>query len=345
MSKSILMSVLLTAAAVQAADVSSLIFYEYTHNATEGVAEDGKFETGRAYLTITGKPADNLACKLQFDVGRLKSYKLKSEPVIWVDSDNDTLSYQTNSLSGSDEGLFAYVKNACVDWSTDWGKWTFGMQGMNLFNVQENTFGNRFVSKPLMDEHKFSSSADMGVGYANSFGGLFKASLLWTNGAGYKKPENDKYKKLSLQLVAGETALNKKDGWNAGLVYSLEPINADDATSVMGLFGGWAGMGARLGVEFDTKTTTGATDVTGQIIGFYGNYKLPMGLPLDLFAQVALVDPDTDTDDDGKTDLMVGVAFKPAKGLVIAPNLRTISHEASGSDPDTWYRVNFEFKI
>ncbi|MDP2359588.1 MAG: hypothetical protein Q8O14_02370 [bacterium] len=320
MSKSILMSVLLTTAAVQAADLSSLIFYEYTHNATEGVAEDGKFETGRAYLTITGKPADNLAYKLQFDVERAGS-------------------------DAGDRSLEAYVKNACVDWSTDYGKWTFGMQGMNLFNVQENTFGNRFLSKPLMDEHKFSSSADMGVGYANSLGGLFKASLLWTNGAGYKKPENDKYKKLSLQLVAGETALNKHDGWNAGLVYSLEPINADDATNVMGLFGGWAGMGARLGVEFDTKTTTGATDVTGQIIGFYVNYQLPVGLPLDLFAQVALVDPDTDTDDDGKTDLMVGVAFKPAKGLVIAPNLRTISHEASGSDPDTWYRVNFEFKI
>ncbi|MDP2359808.1 MAG: hypothetical protein Q8O14_03510 [bacterium] len=322
MSKSILLGLLLTTAAVQAADLSSLIFYEYTHNATEGVAEDGKFETGRAYLTITDKPADNLSYRLQLDAGRM----------------ND-------GADDSDKMLEVFVKNACVDWKTGLGKWTFGMQGMNMFNMQEANFGYRFLAKPLMDEHGFSSSADMGVGYANEFGGLVKASLLYTNGGGFKKAESDKYKKLSLQVMAGESALSKKDGWNAGLVYSLEPVSADDSKTVMGLFGGWAGMGARLGAEFDTKTTTGAVDVTEQIIGFYGNYKLPIGLPLDLFANVAMVDPDTNTDDDGLTDLIIGVAFKPAKGLVIAPNLRTISHEASGSDPDTWYRVNFEFKI
>ncbi len=91
---------------------------------------------------------------------------------------------------------------------------------------------------------------------------------------GYKKAEDDKYKKLSLQLVAGEPALGKNDGWNAGLAFSTEAINADDGRAVLGLFGGWAGMGVRMGAEFDTKTTTGATDLTEQIIGLYGDYKL-----------------------------------------------------------------------
>lgn len=319
MSKRILMGLLLTAGAAGAVDISSLIFYEFTHDATEGGTADGKFENTRANLTVTDKPADNLSCKLQIDAGRAGS-------------------------DGDDQACEYFIKSACVDWKTGLGKWTFGVQPMNMYPVQEATFGCRFLSAPLMDIHKFSASADLGVGYAKVIGPV-QASLMWTNGPGFKKAESDKYKKLSLQVFMGEPALNKKDGWNAGLVYSTEPVNADDGKSVLGIFSGWAGMGARLGFEFDTRTTTGATDVTEQIIGVYGNYRIPLALPMDAFLQMDMYDPDTDTDDDGSTDLIVGVKFNPAKGLVIAPNLKTTSFEDSGSEPLTFYRVNFEFRI
>jgi hypothetical protein len=248
------------------------------------------------------------------------------------------------------------VKNACVDWTNELGKWTFGMQGMNMFNVQEATFGNRFLDKPLMDTHGFSASADLGVGFAREFG-LVKTSLLYTNGGGYKKTETDKYKKLSVQVAAGETALNKKDGWNAGLVYSLEPISADDSKSVMGLFGGWAGMGLRAGLEFDTKTTTGATDLTEQIIGLYGDYKLPFAPGFAVYGSLDMFDPNTDDVVDNaattavdesknnETALIVGAKWAPVKGLIIAPNLKMVSYEDSDKDALTHYRINLEFKI
>lgn len=328
MTKRILMGVVfssMVAGSVLAADFSSIIFYEYTHDATEGGTADGKWENTRAYLTMADKPADNLSYKLTIDAGR----------------------------AGADTGDMAYeyfVKNAYVDWTNGFGKWSFGVIPMNMFNVQEGTFGHRFLSAPIMDNHKFSASADLGAGWAKSFG-LVSTSLTWTNGVGYKKAEDDKYKKLAVQVLAGEGNLSKKDGWNAGIVYSMEPVSADDSKSVMGIVGGWAGMGARLGFEFDTKTTTGVTtttgvrDVTEQIIGVYGTYKLPISLPVEAFLQMDMYDPNTDADDDGKTELIIGAQFNPVKGLVIAPNIKTTSFEVSGSDPETYYRVNFEFKI
>ena len=316
----ILCAVLAVGPACRAYDFSGLIFYEYSHDATKGGTEDGRFEVGRAYLTLSESPTENVSYKLQLDVGR----------------------------AGSDTGdmaLEAYLKTASASWKTDWGTFIFGMQGMNMFKVQESTFGNRFLSKALMDEHKFSSSADMGLGYTNRFGELFSGSVLVTNGEGYKKPESDKYKKISLQVLAGEAALSKHTGWNAGVVYSMEPISKDDSRTVMGLFGGYALEEGRVGIEFDTKTTTGVTDITEQIIGFYGVWKLPLSLPMELLAQLDLMDPDTNTDKDGETGLVLGLKLNPAKGLVIAPNIRTISYEADGVETDTWYRVNFEFKI
>ena len=354
MTKRILMGVLLSVAAAQAAEVGSLIFYDFTHDATKGVPSGEKtnngFNLGRAYLTVTGAPSEAVAFKLQFDVGQLKSYTLKGTSLgQFVDTDGDTLGVDSYSLSSSDAGYYLYVKNACVDWTNALGKWTFGLQGMNLFNVQEATFGNRFLEKPLMDLHGFSSSADMGVGFAREFG-LVKTSLLYTNGGGYKRAESDKYKKLSLQVAAGETALNKKDGWNAGAVFSHEPFKAGAAAdveskTVLGFFGGWAGSGARLGVEVDGLTTTGATDVKQSILGFYGDYKLPFAPGYAVYGSFDSFDPNTDVDEDGTTTIIAGFKASPVKGLVIAPNVRTTSYQASGHDADLWYRLNFEFKI
>jgi hypothetical protein len=337
---------LLFSAAAQAADLGALIFCDYTHEAPASGEHAGRFQTARAYLTLTGRPAETLGYRLQLDVGALKTYTLAAEDAgAVIDADGDTLGLRTYSLSGRDGAYFAYLKSAHVVWTTAAGRWTFGLQPLNMFNVPENTFGHRFLSKALMDEYKWSSSADMGVGYARKLGDRFSTSLLWTNGAGYKSPETDKYKKLSLQVVAGEIALNKRDGWNAGFVYSHEPTTSEHSRSVLGLFGGWAGHGLRVGAEIDTRITRSATDLTERIAGAYGTWNLPLSTPLELVAQLGLVDPDIDRDKDSWSDLLLGLAWKPVQGLIIGPNLRRLYYEAPGRGADSWYRVNFEFRM
>ena len=39
-----------------------------------------------------------------------------------------------------------------------------------MFNVQEKTWGNRFVAKSALDNAGWSSSADLGIGFSKSFG-------------------------------------------------------------------------------------------------------------------------------------------------------------------------------
>lgn len=357
MTRRILLSVLtasLATGSALAADVSSLIFYDYTHDATEGGTADGAFNLARGYVTVSGAPAEGVAYKLQVDAGLLRSYSLKSTELGgFVDADGDTVGLKSYSLSGSDAGFFMYLKNACLDLTTSYGKWTIGMQGMNLFNVQEATFGNRFLEKPLMDAHGFSSSADMGLGFAKEFG-LLKSSVLYTNGTGYKKAENDKYKKLSIQLAAGETALNKQDGWNAGLAFAMEPYKHSsgevESIGVASLFGGWAGLGARVGFEYDTKTTSAGLangdDKDEQIIGLYGDYKFGFAPGWSAFASLDLYDPDTNSDaENNESTILAGVKWAPRKGVIVAPNLRTTTFEDSDRKAVTYFRVNFEFKV
>lgn len=341
-----------------AAEVSSLIYFDYTHDATKYEEEpskldrlnsDGKFNLARGYLTVTDKPADNLAYKIQLDAGQVSKFVIGDGDEFFYDSDGDSIGL---SLTGKDTGFYAYVKNAMVEWSTAYGRFTVGVQNMNMYSVQEANWGYRMLTAPIMDVCKFSGSADLGVGYYNEYE-MFKGSLLVTNGSGYKVNETDKYKKVSLALVAGETALAKKDGWNAGLTFSMEPYKHSsgetESIGVASLFGGWAGMGLRVGAEFDTKTTSAALpgdkDKDEQIIGFYGNYKVPVEMPLDLFAQMYMYDPNEEADDDGLTDVIAGVRFNPAKGMVIAPNLKMTTFESDTKDTQTLFRVNFEFKI
>jgi len=362
-----------------AADISSVIFFDYTHDATEGGTSDGAFNFVRSYLTVSDKPVENLAYRVQFDAGQVKSYTLANGTTTVTDSDGDTVDINTYSLTSADAGFYVYVKSACVDWTTPAGVWTIGVQPTNLNYTQDATFGNRFLDLPLMDAHGFTSSADLGLRWGKEFG-LVKTSLMVQNGAGYKKAENDRFKKISLNLAAGEQALNKKDGWNAGLVYSMEPYFSKDAAkigdrTVQGVFGGWAGMGLRLGLEIDTKVTTEVkykwnvatsdttydahskiADQNESIIGLTCDYKLPFAPGVAVFGRLDLYDPNVDevNDDDmtsadesknNETTILVGAKWQPTKGLVIAPNLKMISYEDSSRETATYYRVNFEFKI
>ena len=207
-----------------------------------------------------------------------------------------------------------------------------------------------------MDKHGFSSSADMGIASSGSFNNL-NYSLMFTNGSGYKKSETDKYKKVSAQLVYGEKKLVKKDGFNIGTSFSIEPYDIEseegDITiknkTVMAFFGGYAGNGLRLGAEFDMHTDAG-TDVTQQIIAAYGSYKISN--TLEILTYIDLYDPNTKSEDieeteideskDTETYVIAGINYYPAKGLTISPNMK---FNTGPEVEDIIFSLNFEFKF
>ena len=296
--------------------ISGVGFFNYTYDATKDSDNDDGFSLNRVYFTYKNNISDDLSIKFQTDVGEV----------------------------GDDERLTSYLKKAQVDWKSPIGKLVFGMQGMNMFNITEKTWGFRFIEKSPMDLHKLSSSADLGVGFSNKVGD-FSYSMLVTNGTGYKKQENDEFKKYSFSAVYGQPKLVKKDGYNVGIAYSMEPYeDANEETyneSVMSFFGGYAANGLRVGGEFDMETNS-ETDIIRQIMALYASYKIKDNL--EGLVYVDMYDPNTDSNDDASTYIIAGFNYYVEGGLVLTPNMRMINPE-DGSDSSMMYKLNLRFKF
>ena len=295
--------------------VSSKVFFNYSYNSDNKPTNE--FELDRVYLSYANKISDNLSYKFTSDIGRFNT--------------------------GKDNRLSIFLKNAMLTWSTDYGKLVFGLQGMNMFSIQESNWKYRFIEKSPQDLFGFASSADLGFGYYNKLSKDVNFSFLITNGTGYKKSENDDYKKYSLQLVYGQSKL--KDGFNIGATVSLEPYDyvvAIDTTTenkvVFGGFGAYANKSFRLGAEYNIYNI-GGVSITKNILSGYVNINLSK--TTDLFARVDVFDPNTDTSNDGLTYIVGGFNFMNGKSLSIAPNIKYTKPQTGNSS--TTFEVNFQF--
>jgi hypothetical protein len=291
--------------------LSGLVFYEFSHEFDDTLTVNNAFEMQRVYFTYQKEISPALAYKFQTDVAR-----------------------------GQDDWLAVYLKNAKLDWTTSLGKVTFGLQGMNVFNVQEKTWGHRYLEKSPMDKYGFASSTGLGIGFARSFGDRLYLDAKVTNGTGFKKPENDNFKKLSVQVVWGRRDLTKSDGFNIGGAATYEPSEEADgssnATSVIALASGWSRKSLRTGVEFSLESQSESSDPS-QIIAGYATYAFSTKL-------ATLVRLDMHTEE-STTEMygIIGISFTPEKGLCITPNVRYLKEGVS--EGWTSFRVNLEFKI
>ncbi|MCF7824953.1 MAG: OprO/OprP family phosphate-selective porin [Candidatus Marinimicrobia bacterium] len=282
--------------------------------------ENTEFGISRAYLTYENKVNEHLSYKFQTDIG-----------------------------SGGATAYTVFLKNAKIDWKTEMGKLTFGLQGMNMFNIQEGNWGYRFLEKSAMDRKGYSSSADLGIGIESKIGPLSVSAML-TNGAGYKKAEDDQYKKISTRLLYGESKLD--DGFNAGVVLSYEamdytavhpvsmaPITEQGNTIVYGGFGAAAFGPIRVGCEYSMQTVNTASTSSSNLLSVYANYDLSKKLAA--FARADVYG--SDVEGKGENYVILGANYSPEKQLSIAPNVMMISPE--GEDSEMTYRVSFRFKF
>ncbi len=293
------------------------VYFDYKYDINSSPTNE--FEIKRAYLTYRNKFSDNLFYKFTSDVDRY----------------------------GEDDRLSLYVKNALVKWKTGFGELVFGMQGMNVFKIQEYNWGYRFIEKSAMNLHNFSSSADLGFGYYNTFTTKLHVSALITNGSGYKNSENDDYKKLSFQVFYGDSEIKKDGNFNVGGILSLESFDYESTTdtttkkkTVVGGFVVYRLSGFKIGAEYD-MFKTGGIDVTKNIISAYANYAI--GKEFDLFTRIDIYDPNTTNDNDSNTYIIVGFNYNPTKILYIAPNIK-YSKSQTG-DTLTIYQINLQFKV
>jgi len=295
-----------------AQDIKAKVFFDYTDSSDSSKVDE--FALKRVYLTFSKSISDELSVTIQTDV--------------------DTNSSPKN----------IYLKNAKVDWKTLDGNIVIGLQGMNMFKVQEGNWGKRYLDKTIMDRFKYSSSADIGIGYYHSKD-KFHGSILITNGAGFKKSETDSHKKLSLQFIYGNTNLSKSDGFNVGAVLSHEPYDRDGEVTipeepagehskkVFGVFGGYAKDNLRVGAEWSQLDDSGLLtgNYNNNLTSVYCNYALNN-------KQSLIVKYDMVSGNKDANYALVAMEFAPTKGLMVSPNVRS-------NDGTTAIGVNFQFQF
>jgi len=269
------------------------------------------FNFERQYFAYGGEVSDKVNYKVLFDVGR---------------SDLETR-------------LTVYLKKAQVNYLSSLGRFNFGLIGMNTYGVQESNWGYRFIEKSAIDKNKFSSTADLGVGFSKTLLSNLHLSLLIINGEGYKKPQGDKYHKIAFNTTYGEGNLNKNDGYNAGIVYTTESTGSDP-TTMASVFGGFAGKGLRLGGEYDLLTKG---SVESNILSVSANYKLKDNI--DIFARYDLFDDNDDANNNGNNYLITGIVLDCDGGISVSPNLRMVNYENTEKDSEMEYKLNFQFKF
>ena len=115
--------------------VGGLTYFDFTQN-----EDESGFNFKRQYISVAGSSGEDMKYKVVMDVGRY----------------------------GDDNRLTAFLKKAQADYTTNYGKISLGLIGMNTYGVQEKNWGYRFISKSAIDKNKFSATADLGIGYSNT---------------------------------------------------------------------------------------------------------------------------------------------------------------------------------
>ena len=284
------------------ANISGVAYFEY----------EDSFALSRTYFTYKTDISDELSFKFQTDVGAIDNAETS---VDGEDVDND-------------DRWTAFLKKAQLDWKVNPNmKISMGMIGMNMLNVQEKTWGNRFLYKSAMDKYGFSATADLGFAISRKDGNV-TSSFMLSNGEGYKESNVDDKNKISAQVVLGPTKLKNNNDYNFGLVYS----KLEDE-KVTGFFSGWVREKIIAGFEYNTKDNGATTD---DLISIYANYDISDDLTA--FVRMDSFDEDTDAIG-GETDVtMLGFIWTPTKGLDICPNMIS-------TDDDDVFKMNFQFKF
>ena len=280
--------------------------------------DSSAFNFQRQYISYTGEVSDKINYKIVCDVGR----------------------------TNDDTRLVVFLKKAQIDYKTSYGKVSMGLIGMNTYGVQEKNWGYRFIEKSAIDKYGFSSTTDIGFGISKSLRDNLNMSLQISNGEGFKKPQGDKSHKISFNATYGERKLNKNDGYNAGVVYSIGKSTIDsDKTNMISAFGGFSGMGLRLGAEYDylTKGSGLSNNAESVILSVSANYGVIDNL--DAYFRYDMWDDYGSLNKKGANYYIAGVLFNCGNSLSVAPNIRITTYEDLAKLVSKEYRVNFQFKF
>ncbi len=261
------------------------------------------FEVQRAYFGYGYSFSKEFSTKLTLDVGDPGTGKLQ---------------------------MTAYLKNALLEYHKEKLKVDFGLIGTYGFNVQEKQWGNRYVYKSFQDGYGFGPSADLGASAEYKFCDYFKVDAMLLNGEGYKNLQADNTYKGAI----GATITPIK---NLNIRVYYDNMSKAVAQSTMAFFAGYTADKFKVGAEYNLQQNNKFVDnqdMSGE--SFYATVFATK--KVNFFARF---DNLTSSKPGGATNgwniakdgqaYIVGVEYKPVKGVKISPNFQGWNPKLSGA--------------
>jgi len=300
--------------------------------------------------TLKGKAYFDLSQGLSDDVSNRLTHGFRRIYFTWnlQMSDGITGRFRTDVKQDGDGKYRLFIKHVYADWSaSDLVNLRAGMMGTILFGAIEEVWGYRGVEMTMQDYYKLRSSADLGLMASFTLSDMITLRVMLSNGNGYSNLDDTSFGKayevqgvftpIAGLLVTAHYGLN-------GFDQDGDPITEKDMenTTTMDLSVGYEGDNFAVGGSYATQTNYRFTlDQDGSGFWGFGRFSLP-DTPLTLLGTWMNWDPDTSTDDDIMTLLLVGLDYRAGKGLSIIPNFHQT--KIGTADPTSMFRITFNWK-
>ncbi len=305
----------LLAAPLSGGDFGAQVFFDLNVSSQErGITA---FQIRRAYLDFRDEISDNLSIRVTTDA----------------------------ATSTADGRINAHIKFAQVTWKTNFGQFIIGSQPTNYFGALQKNWGYRYIEKYPANLYGFDATADLGISWRRTYDRLL-IHLGAYNGTGFKKPEDDSYKRISLLMSYGEQDLTANAGMNAGGALSVEPYSTilDEISAVyrVGGFAGYANSKVRLGGEIQMEQDEGIDHQERIVAGYI---TVIQNVKLSFLGRIDIYDPSVPHPEMRRTTLLGGVSYNPAPPFQVSPNLRYTFFGTDMLEPYWVGRLSFYYRF
>ena len=214
--------------------------------------------------------------------------------------------------------MTAFLKYAFVQYKGDKFSARFGMIGTDIFSLQENHWGYRYIYKSFQDAYKFGPAADLGAAFEYSPHKIISFDFSLLNGEGYKKVQLDSVFKTTVGLTLKPFKGFLLRGY-------IDVMDNDFTQTSAAFFAGYAIKRFKAGLEYNMQKNNAmisGNDFSG--ISVYAS--LGVAEKLTIFSRydnLRSAIPENETDPwnlnkDGQL-FIAGFDYSPVKGVKIAP--------------------------
>lgn len=240
-----------------------------------------------------------------------------------------------------DYNYLAYLKNAFVQWKHQKLTLTGGMISTTQFNLQEKSWGKRYVMKSFQDEYGFGSSADLGVSAAYDFTSKLSADVIVVNGEGYKKIQNGD----GLLYGAGLTA-RPLTGLTVRVYGGFNEASKNQESNMVNAaaFIGYKHTDFNLGVEYNYQTNASYTDGHDQQ-GVSAFAAARIARNVEVYGRWDYLNSKSGWNASEGNAGLLGADFKLGKYVKLSPNVRIKAPKADDASNSYYAYLNCSFAL